>query len=442
MIRRVALLFTITGLGQVFTILGLKYLASAEQWSSVAQIGEIETLIQTLVYVIGFGIQTEAIRTTAFAVDWKAKLGEAQVARVTLSLLLVPFVLLVYFDWTYSVMIIAPALALSCDYALYARGLPVAAALVAFLRAFVPLFSAIVVAFMGVPHIPETFMLASLLTYLGTNWIISSRLNIPNWWKPSIGSLRMFVKTLPIGLINLGLFFFGLGILFFARFLVVAEELAVAYMALKFYSIFKGSIRVVQQGFINKMKLPVVCLRVDEIAIMIALGILCSVTIFPKSFVGLFFGAELVEASSLFVLLGVSALIFSLFSSVYTRALLENHDMDLMWILGSSVAASLVLLTVLPIGMHDAHRVLLSVVAGETILAIGVGWRFMSLTEVRHRVLFLLKCAPTFLIPVGIQYFFPESVITYGISLILMGIVLLLLNYRALVHGGSENIPA
>ena len=65
MIRRVALLFAITGVGHLINIFGLKYLASVGRLADVAQIGEVETLIQTLIYVIGFGIQTEAIRNTA-----------------------------------------------------------------------------------------------------------------------------------------------------------------------------------------------------------------------------------------------------------------------------------------------------------------------------------------------------------------------------------------
>lgn len=438
MIRRVALLFAIMGLGQVFTIFGLKYLASTGQWSGVAKIGEIETVIQALIYVIGFGIQTDAIRTIAYTEDWKSRLDDFQVARLTLSLILLPLIAISFVDWTYGAIIVAPALALSCDYALYARGLPIPAALVALLRAVVPLGTAIAMTQLGMGWAPEAYLAASVLIFIVTNWMISYRLQVPAWWKPAFHSLRLFLRSLPIGLVNLCQFFLGLGIIFVARFLVATEELAIAYIALKFYMIFKGSIRVIQQGFINKMKISEVCFRVDQISALIGLMIFTSALIYPQAFIGLFFGAGLEESRLLFLLLGASALVYGLFGSLFTKALLENRELEVLRIALMAVAVSILILLLQPLSLQGSEQVMVGVLAGEITIVFGVVWRLMPLGETMNRVGFLIKCSPAMLIPVAVHYIFQESVITYAAAVLIMGGSLLVLNYRQLVKGTAE----
>lgn len=439
MIRRVSLLFGLNGLGQVVAILGLKYLASNGRWGDVAQIGEIETLIQTLVYVVGFGIQTEAIRSTAFSSDWKSRLDEIQTARLTLGLLCLPFIGLIAFDWTYAAIVATPALALSCDYALYSRGLPIAGAVIAFFRSVVPISSAIVLTYFEVPLVPEIYLASSVLTYLLTNVLIAVQLKIPAWWRPSLASLSLFVKTFPIGMVNLGLFYFGLGILFFAKYVVAVETLAVAFMLMKFYMIYKGAIRVVHQGFINQMKDLRVCLQVDQLATLFSMAVLGSVFFFPATFIGLFFGTTLGSQGPLFVMLGVSVFIYSIFASVLTRALLEKRDAEFLKITGVAVVASLLVLWMASFRFSGGEPVLLSVLIGEVVLSSGLVLRFLSFTDIVNRLWFVAKVAPALLIPFLIEYYFGESLITYGVALLFMGLLLLLMSYRALSWRKTES---
>lgn len=439
MIRRVSLLFAMTGFGQVVTILGLKYLASTGQWDDVAQIGAIETLIQTLVYVIGFGIQTEAIRSTAFSSDWRSKLDEVQTARVTLGLLCLPLTGLVALDWTYAALVAAPVLGLSCDYALYSRGMPVAGAAVAFFRAVVPIASAMILTYFNGPFVPEGYLVSFVLTYLFTNFLIAVRLKIPAWWNPSLKSLALFVKTLPVGMINLGLFYFGLGILIFAKYVVSVEALAVAFMMMKFYTIYKGAIRVVHQGFINQMKDPRVCLQVDQLSVLFALAVVASVFFFPSTFIGLFFGTTLSSQRLLFIMLGVSVFVYSIFASVFTRALLEKRDAGFLQITGIAVAASLLALWITSSRFDGGQAVLLSVLIGEIVLSSGFIWLFLPAGETGKRLLFVGKVSPALLIPFLAEYYFGESLITYVVTLVLMGLVLLILNYRTLTWRKTES---
>ncbi|GEM_PF-781109 len=435
MIRRVALLFAITGLGHVLTIFGLRYLASTGLLSHVAQIGEIDTLIQTLIYIIGFGIQTEAIRTTAFAAEWKSKLDEMQVARTTMSLVILPAALFMALDWTYASFLVAPVLGLSADYALYSRGKPLTGAIVAFFRVVTPLLSSIIVAGAGSPYVPEAYLVATAATFLVTNLFISSTLGVPAWWRPTLSSLRLFVKTLPVGIINLCFFFFGLGILTFAKFLVSADILAIAFMGLKFYMIYKGAIRVVHQGFISKLKDDMVCRQVDHIAMMMALVVFGSVAIYPETFIGLLFGPQLVTERPAFFLIGVSVMVFSLFASVNSRALIDNRDREFLLIAVSSVVVSLIVLAAGSLVQDNACHVILSLLAGEVVFAGWAAWRFLRKSEILNRMMFLVKNATTLLVPYAVHYVFAESLITYGIAFLLMALLLLLINHRALKLG-------
>lgn len=396
----------------------------------MASMGRVESVIQLLISIIGFGMQTEAIRTIAFAPDWKAKLGEFQAARTMMSLVLVPGVMLIFFDWTYICFLLAPILALSCDYALYARGLPVVGATIALIRVAVPLAVTMAISYVRFPFVPEAYLVASFLTFLFTNMIISARLNIPFWWKPTLQSFKGYLVTIPIGIINLCLFFYGLGILILAQFLVADKETALAYMALKLYVVYKGGIRVIHQGFLSQMKDNLVCLRVDQVAILLALLVLASAIIFPNAFIGLFFGSQFAEEHVLFILLGASALIYSLFSSMNTRALLEKKDMMFLYLSIASVLLSSGFLIVASRFSGGADVILVSLLIGEGVIAVGLG-RFMNtFSEIRMRVVFLLFCLPALIIPFAAKALFSDSPAIYLASFTVMALVLFGLNYK------------
>jgi hypothetical protein len=98
MIKRIAILFLITGTGYGFSIFALKFLAKYGDLGQVASIAEIESLIQFMIGLIGFGMQTEAIRNISFSADWKKELQEAQTARITASLLILLLSSLYFLD--------------------------------------------------------------------------------------------------------------------------------------------------------------------------------------------------------------------------------------------------------------------------------------------------------------------------------------------------------
>src|ERR1041385_8166725 len=96
-----------------------------------------------MIGLIGFGMQSDAIRNISLNENWKERLAQAQQARFTLALFLVALSLLSFSKTVYLIFLIAPLLASSSDYALYGRGFPVTGATVALVRVVAPLLASI-----------------------------------------------------------------------------------------------------------------------------------------------------------------------------------------------------------------------------------------------------------------------------------------------------------
>lgn len=435
MIKRIATLFIITGAGYGFSVLAFKYLAQHGEVLQLATIAEVESLIQLMIGLIGFGMQTEAIRNISFQSNWKEKLAEAQGARVTFSIFFVvaAAVLLFFSKGSYIYLAMAPFLAFSADYALYARGYPVVGSVVALARVALPLVASVIASIFLPDYLLSAYVLTTLLVYALTNVFIARFLKTEWFYRPALSSLRLYLKTVPLGIINLCFYFFGLGIILFAQFFFVAQELVLTFLALKFYLIFKGAIRVIQQAFVSRMKEEEVCLSVDKICIMMSLLFFGSTVIFPETFISLFFGQQFADQPLLFITMGVSAIVFSLFCSSNTRALLEHKDIPFMQIALMSVSISLITLFVTIQFSKKVELVGFSLLIGETVFAILLGISFFSREQVLNRLLFLMACATGLIIPYLSNSIWSENIFSYVISFSAMGVLLLLFSHRKLV---------
>lgn len=433
MIKRIATLFIITGAGYGFSVLAFKYLAQHGEVLQLATIAEVESLIQLMIGLIGFGMQTEAIRNISFQSNWKEKLAEAQGARITFSVFFVVAALLFFSKGNYIYLAMAPFLAFSADYALYARGYPVVGSVVALARVALPLVASIVASIFLPDYLLWTYVTTTLLVYALTNVFISSFLKTKWFYRPALSSLRLYLKTVPLGIINLCFYFFGLGIILFAQFFFVAEELVLTFLALKFYLIFKGAIRVIQQAFVNRMKEEEVCLSVDKISIMMSLLFFGSTIIFSETFISLFFGKQFADQPLLFISLGVSAIVFSLFCSGNTRALLERRDIPFMKIALASVSISLITLFVTIQFSKKVELIGFSLLIGESVFAIMLGISFFSKEQVLNRLLFLMASATGLVVPYLSKSIWSENIFSYVISFSVMGLLLLIFSHRKLV---------
>ncbi len=433
MIKRIATLFIITGAGYGFSVLAFKYLAQHGEVLQLATIAEVESLIQLMIGLIGFGMQTEAIRNISFQGNWKEKLAEAQGARITFSMFFVVAALLFFSKGNYIYLAMAPFLAFSADYALYARGYPVVGSIVALARVALPLVASVIASIFRPDFLLGTYVVTTLLVYALTNAFIARFLKTKYFYRPALSSLRLYLKTVSLGIINLCFYFFGLGIILFAQFFFDAEELVLTFLALKFYLIFKGAIRVIQQAFINRMKEEEVCLSVDKISIMMSLLFFGSTIIFSGTFISLFFGKQFADQPLLFISLGISAIVFSLFCSGNTRALLEHKDIPFMKIALTSVSISLITLFVTIQFSKKVELIGFSLLIGESVFAVMLGISFFSKEQVLNRLLFLMACATGLVVPYLSKSIWSENIFSYVISFSVMGVLLLLFSHRKLV---------
>src|SRR5687767_3531424 len=292
MLKKIFTIALITGAGQLFVVFALKYISqhsSAEQLKAIAQ---IDSLILFLLNIIALGLQPAAMRNIALTEDWKEEYNTTQSARITLGLILTCLVLLAFVNKYYLAFLIAPLLAWSGDYALYARGYPVAGAMIAFTRSIIP-FSLLIVFTVYYPEgLAWVYFLAVCLSYVLTNLFISKILKISYFQFPHLSDLRVYVNTLPLGIVSLGLYFIGMGVILIAPYFYNDPVVAAAFIGLNFYVIFKGALRIIQQAFLKEMTRDEVCLKVDQLSSLLGLGFIAFMVCFPNTFINLFFGEK------------------------------------------------------------------------------------------------------------------------------------------------------
>lgn len=432
MIKRVSLLFLITGGGYGFSVWAFKFLALHADVPQLASIATVESLIQLMIGVIGFGMQTEAIRNISSFHDWQKSLDQAQQARLTLSLLFVTGAGVSVFFGHPPYLALAPLLALSADYAMYARGYPVLGAWIAFCRTLLPPLMAVAASILFPNHLLSTYLLATIVVYGATNLFISFFLKARWFYLPAWNSLSIYLKTIPLGIITLCFYFFGLGMLLFAQFFFSPEELIPAFLVLKFYLIFKGAVRVVQQAFLPQMKAEIVCIRVDKICVMMGLLFAGSVVLYPQTFISLFFGEAFAHQPSIFIWVGLASVVSSMFSSAHTRALLERRDVSFMKVGVASVVVALLTLVILEQVRSGIEIVGVSIFMGEMAFACGLAKCYFSSQQIITRFSFLSLVTSVFLIPFLFRWIGGESLLLYLLSFGLTGIILIAFTYKEL----------
>jgi len=433
MIPRIALLFAITGAGHIFSIAVLRYIAQRGDASQIAGIGEIDSIIQLMIGLIGFGMQSDAIRNIALYENWEEKYRQAQEARNTLSILLMVLAVIAFKEKSYLCFLMAPLFGASSDYALYARGFSVIASTMAFVRVVAPLLAALVAVYFGFPFVIESYISITLVIYIITNMVMSNKLGAPAFFKPRLVSLNSYIRTIPLGVISLCYYFFGLGLLIFCQWFYNDSELAILFLVLKLYLIYKGAIRVIHQAFVSRMSDDDVCLSIDRISILLGITFLGSVLIFPTSFITLFFGHQFVNNSMFFIYAGISALVYSIFNSSATSLLLKKRDMELMYLAVVSVIITVIFLVVIQKFSRTTEMITLSLLMGESFLAISLAITFYSREDVWRRLSFLFISSIGLLVPVIVKWIFSESLTSYILSFATMGILFMALSYNKFI---------
>lgn len=422
MIKRLAIIASITGAGHITTLFSLKFIAKHINTSTLAFVGEVDSLSLLIVSVVAFGLQLSATRELAILKDWKNEYYETQSARFSLSLILILFGFTGFFVTKHYLFFIAPIIALNADYALYGRGKPVAGAFVAFLRILIPSMTLIFSAIYFQEQLVLFYCLSIVAAYLTAGLIVSKVLKVNYFVAPKIKSLFKYLHNIRIGIASLALFFVGIGIINVLAYFNSNETIAVAYIALKLYLIFKGVRRVIVQSFFKELQDSNIALKVDFFAIVAGVAFLATVTVFPTALIELLFDEKYSSYTKTFLILGIAGFLSSFTTSSGTRLLLQKKDKAYSFNLIFAAVITIVsgVLFWLFIG-DQPYLIALAVLLGEIIISI---LNVLALKEQnffikRMKIVFpILVLAIIFII---CRYFFNETITSFLIALFLFG---------------------
>lgn len=430
MIKRISTIAILTGAGQLLSIFALKYISQHGTAEELKSMGEADSLIQFIISLIAAGLQSVAMRNIALSTDWRQEYLDTQSARLSFSILLAAVSVLGIVKGNYLIFLIAPMLALSGDYALYGLGHPVVGATVALLRVALP-YSLIILAARYWPGaLVAVYVGTVAVVYLITNLFISYYLRTPYIVLPRFRNLLLYLNSLSLGIVNLSIYFLGLGLLLIIPYFYDNHVVAVAFVGLKVYVIYKGVLRIVHQAFLKDMIKDSVQLQVDQLSILLGLCFAGSAILFPVSFTNLLFGSKYTGDTHFFQLMALAALIYSLFLSMSTNVLLQRKDKKY-----AAISAAAVLVTTLSVillaGVRPrAESLGISLCLGETLWMVGLLRVSAGKAIIRKRIVFLLPNLAMLVVPVLFRYFFGDSQLYWFCGFGGFGIILLILHLK------------
>lgn len=426
MIKKIFTIAIFTGAGQLFIIFSLKYISQHSSPEQVKAIGQIDSLVLFMINLIALGLQPAAMRNIALTDEWKNELNQTQSARLVLSLMIAALGFLAFIDLHYLAFLMAPLLALSGEYALYGKGFPVTGSIIAFARSVIPFFL-VIIFIQADPGWASWIYLAGLaLAYIITNLVIISFLRIAIFSSVKISDLKLYICTLSLGFVSLGLYFIGIGVLLVAQYFFTSPLIATAFVGLKFYIIFKGVLRIIHQAFFKYMVRDEICLKVDQLSSLLGMGYLLFIICFPDTFITIFFGSGYLADKNYFIQLAAAALVYSLFSSFTTRAMLDKKDYHYAVITISAALFTLLLCMILSFVWQSSQAIGLSIVTGEVSFAAGMLWLMKRKELWRERISFLLVNTPFLIIPPAALFLAGDRAPVFFLAILVFTVTLFL----------------
>jgi hypothetical protein len=432
MIKRVALIAILTGIGQLVSIFSIKFTyqrISTEHSTSFAQ---IDSLLFLLLNLVGLGLQSAAMRNIAVLKDWKSEYEQTQSARLLFSLILLLASISAIFKEEYIVFMVAPLLALSGDYALYAIGKPVIGAIISCLRSVVPYSILMATAYLRPELAISGFVAGWILVYILTDKIIAGILDVKLIPRLHWKDLKRYIQSLHLGIISLAYYFLGIGILLIVPYFYPPATGALAFIGLKFYVLYKGVLRIIHQAFIKEMVQDEWCLRVDQLSMLVSLVFMASVLFFPDSFISLFFGRQYLGERPFFLTIAAGAVIYSLCLSTGTKSMLEKKDFPYTIVASSASFFAILCTSVLCFFNSTAISIGISICVGEFVMFLGFVIISSNKNLLLPRLAFLFANALLLVIPVLLRYFQEDSLQWYIVSVLILSFALFLINYRRL----------
>jgi O-antigen/teichoic acid export membrane protein len=432
MLRKIAAIAFLTGAGHLFSIWVLKYLSFNTSLSDLGWIGSADALLFFLINLITAGLQPTAMRDIALHNNWSQIYARTQSARITLAFILTIFVLLAFWDSHYIIVLSCVLIATNGDYALYGLGKPVHAAALAFVRLIIPYASAVIALYTQPQLITQAFLVGILFSYIITNSITAILLKQPLLFSPSLKHLKLYTASLPLGIVGLSSYFIGLGLMLLTPYFYAnnTSSTAVIFIGLKFYMILKGLLRIIHQAWLREMKEINVSRDVDALGMILSSGFLFFISVFPKSFISLFFGSQFQTETFFFILLAVAFFVYSTFSSLTTRALLEKKDNPYAFISALGAIVTILLFVVTASFAAKPWYVALSVLAGEFVFSMLMIWHLKAQNELLMRIQMLLKIFVCVAAPFLIYFYVGDTKSSFYFALFSFAFVTLLMNVK------------
>jgi O-antigen/teichoic acid export membrane protein len=434
MLKRILIIALLTGTAQAFSVFSLKFLSATISLDNMSFVAQADSLLQLLLNIIALGLQSAAMRNIALSTNWKQEYKNTQSARAALSVFLFVCAGSAFFQPANVIFLLAPLLAFSGDYALYAVGKPIAGAITAFARVILPYgLMLLTTAINPGQNLMVIFVTGVAIAYAGTNLFISRQLQTPFFYKPNLQYLKLYISSLPLGLVSLSLYFIGLGIVLIMPFFYPDSTTAVVFVGLKFYVIFKGVLRIIHQAFIKEMKDDNNCLRVDRISIALGLTFFVFMSIYTHSFINFFFGQKYTSERVFFLTISIAGIIYSFLSSITTKALLENKDKQYAQVTTVAALVTIVICIILSFYNATPIPVGVSILAGEIVFSFLMLLLLKKHYSITARVKFFIQLSLLALIPLFVKLIGTDNINHFFIALSLYTAALSYLYYKKII---------
>jgi hypothetical protein len=359
-------------------------------------------------------------------------IDNAQTARLTLSLCMVPLAAWALYHKYYIIFLFSPVFALNADYALYGRSYPVLAALVSLVRVIVPYLVVLIVLPLAPGHVTEAFFISSVAVYFAVGLFITRFLHRPYWPRPSLKSLKLYWKSLDLGIAGLSYYFIGLGLITVAANFYADSVVAVAYVGCKMYMIFKGVLRIISQSFVREMINEHVQLQVDRLAGFAGFLFLAGTAFYPSTFLRLFLNKALDMDGHMLLILGLSGLIAAILLSYPNKAILLKRDRPYSIAMAIGASGSIILCIILSYFKPSPGSVFISILAGEVLCFLGMAKLFGSRQNLAPRLVIWSKYGLMSAIPLTTRIFFGDTYPAFFAGIGMMIVVFLLVFHKKL----------
>lgn len=329
MYGRVIFIAIITALGHFLSVVMYPILARYLSPDTLADIGLIDANIMLVVGWLGFGLTATATRDIALSKNWKTILVKAQSARMTMALVfstVSAFAFIigqaneVYF-WL--VLLFAPIVALNYDFALYALGKPLQAAIISFVRQSLPIIIFLFVVLLV--KVESWYYLFASFTFLFiASWLVSHVIGSTLLFTPNKSFLLTYWNSVGLGIAGLflGLQRYGFVNIYSGR--LSDSEFVVLMTFLKVILFFVACKRMLIQIFYSKLLEKRVSFMVDLFALVSASTLFIICFAFSSFISSHLFGS--VEYSSAVEILAVGVFSCLFFVTADSRLLLFRRD--------------------------------------------------------------------------------------------------------------------